>query len=569
MTQKITLNENDIQILVRNAVSKLISEGLNDSTNANMNIAKSSVNDEFYTKKEDVDNELSHYSKYFSGKKVYCPCDGPQSEIFRWFLSNFNSLNIKDLCATSFSFEGTGRLIYVRDGEIKIDRPMKGDGDFRNDESLKLMERCDIVVTNPPFSLFRDILSRCLNFGKKFILLGNMNESVTSSIFPLMKTGEVHYGYTRQTGFNQPDGDKKKYVHGMTRWFTNLPVDRDNKFSPKSEYDPDRHITIDKKDDTEEDIINVNSVRDIPNDYDGKMLVPITIFDSYLDPEEYEVLGVKRPYIGGKKKFVRVLIQRKPEEQPVYALRESDIRRMVSNVLSEIKNDGSTMWSVDNYLCRFPYRVPLKFTDHAIDRKDERYISARSIFNNIKSVMPQVFRDFEEGRLKSDDAFEVMNRDTCVRSVGRVITYPSEPGKKGRIKLILVITAYIWTGMKNNLEGSHIMYFIGEPSYKYEEAVKWNQEHQQDVEDYLSWRYPTNLLRKLARKAEKEYFYNNHAKEASHDKRMSRVDRMLRDKEWQQKKDIHDALPDGDLEAIRGYFKDFDKRKIDLEPLEQ
>ena len=306
---KITLTIEDIEEMVR----RVLEESINDSTNASMHAAKVAGNDEFYTKMEDVESELPKYKEYFMGKKIYCPCDGPQSEIFRWFYRNFDKLGLKDLCATSFNMSGRGRLIYVRNGIVKLDKKMEGDGGFESPESNELMKRCDIVVTNPPFTKFRTMIKQCLSYGKKFIMIGNMNESVTNFLFPLMKSGEIHYGYTRQTGFVQPEGDKKKNVHGMTRWFTNLPVNRDNRFNPTMEYEPSAYDIVDKKAEDEGDALFIKSIKDIPRNYDGKMYVPITIFDSYLDPDEYEILGMDRPYVGGKKKFARVLIQKKQE----------------------------------------------------------------------------------------------------------------------------------------------------------------------------------------------------------------------------------------------------------------
>ena len=183
------------------------------------------------------------------------------------------------------------------------------------------MSKADIVVTNPPFTLFSDIVNQCQKYGKKFLLLGNKNAASTKAVFGLMRTGEVKYGYTKPGEFIQPEGDQIKRMGGLTRWFTNLPVKSGKKFSPTAEYDPQRHLRPDNETDN---IINVDSIRDIPHDYDGKMLVPITIFDQGLDTDEYDILKLVRPVIGGKKKFVRVLIQKKqgaeqPEGEPALA----------------------------------------------------------------------------------------------------------------------------------------------------------------------------------------------------------------------------------------------------------
>ena len=306
----------------RRAAKQALQEALSDSTNANMAAAKKSTsvlntanpgqgNDEFYTKREDVEKELPQYAEFFKGKSIYCPCDGPQSQIFQWFRDNFQSLGLNDLVATSFSFNGQGYIIYIdHDGNSHAGN-LQGDGDFRSEECQRLMGKCDIVVTNPPFTLFSDIVNQCQKYGKKFLLLGNKNAASTKAVFSLMKTGEVKYGYTKPGEFIQPEGDQIKRMGGLTRWFTNLPVKSDKKFSPTAEYDPMKHL---RPDNEEDEVINVDSVRDIPYNYDGKMLVPITIFDQGLDMNEYDVLKLVRPVIGGKKKFVRVLIQKKQRE---------------------------------------------------------------------------------------------------------------------------------------------------------------------------------------------------------------------------------------------------------------
>lgn len=306
----------------RRAPKQPVSEALTDSTNANMAAAKKAGNDEFYTQRGDVEKELINYAQYFKGKKVYCPCDGPQSEIFKWLLDNCLALGIEELFATSYKNGiaglGGGALLWANShGEIKVRHMLKGNGSFDSDECRKWMQRCDIVVTNPPFTLFSKLVSQCIEYGKKFILLGNKNAVSTKTMFNLMRTGEVHFGYTWPGEFKQPEGDQIKRMGGLTRWFTNLPVRTDKKFAPTAEYDPQRHL---KPDNEEDEVINVDSIRDIPYNYDGKMLVPITIFDQGLDQDEYDILKMVRPVVGGKRKFVRVLIQKKqPQGEPAIA----------------------------------------------------------------------------------------------------------------------------------------------------------------------------------------------------------------------------------------------------------
>ncbi len=302
--------------ITRKAAKQTLQEALSDSTNANMAAAKMAANDEFYTLKEDVLKELPNYAKYFRGKFIYCPCDGPQSEIYKYFRDNFKELGLKTLVATQYNGIGLGNgrgsmIIHYNSSRPNFCEILKGNGDFRSEECRKIMQECDIVVTNPPFSIFSDMINQCQEFGKKFLLLGNKNAASTKAVFRLMKTGEVTYGFSKPGEFKQPEGDQIKRMGGLTRWFTNLPVSLNKKFSPTAEYDPMKHL---RPDNEEDEIINVDSVRDIPYNYDGKMLVPITIFDQGLDMNEYDVLKLVRPVIGGKKKFVRVLIQKKQQE---------------------------------------------------------------------------------------------------------------------------------------------------------------------------------------------------------------------------------------------------------------
>ena len=316
--------------IVRRATFQALQEALTDSTNANMLMAKRVGNDEFYTHREDVDKELCNYSEFFRGKSIYCPCDGPQSQIFQYFRDNFNRLGINDLVASSFSFTSNGYIIYIdHEGNVHQGN-LQGDGDFRSEECQRLMSKCDIVVTNPPFTLFSDIVNQCQKYGKKFLLLGNKNAASTKALFGLMKAGEVKYGYTKPGEFTQPEGDQIKRMGGLTRWFTNLPVKSDKRFSPSVEYDPNRHVSPDNETD---DVINIDSIRDIPYDYDGKMLVPISIFDAGLDPEEYDILKLVRPVVGGKKKFVRVLIQRKQKEPELVQMVMNEVFKKLRKLL--------------------------------------------------------------------------------------------------------------------------------------------------------------------------------------------------------------------------------------------
>ena len=278
--------------------------------NSNLNKAKKAKNDEFYTQLEDIEKELIHYEGQFKGKIVLCNCDDPtMSAFWKYFHLNFAKLGLKKLISThyevdkpTYKMEYTGRN--DNDIEIGIKTPLKVDGDFRSKECLNVLDECDIIVTNPPFSLFRQYVAVLMEHKKKFLIIGNMNAMTYKQIFPLFKKNLLWYGASIHSGdrkFYVPDdyplnawgcgidenGKRFIRVKGV-RWFTNFdyPSRHNFKLELQERYVPEKYPKYD-----DYDAINVNKVAEIPVDYDGVMGVPITFMDKY-DSEQFEILGM-------------------------------------------------------------------------------------------------------------------------------------------------------------------------------------------------------------------------------------------------------------------------------------
>lgn len=258
--------------------------------NANLHKAKDAKNDEFYTQLTDVAKELMHYKAHFKNKIVLCNCDDPTwSAFWKYFHLNFAELGLKKLISTHYDREETTyKMEYTggddNDIEVGVKTPLEGNGDFRNKECLDLLDECDIVVTNPPFSLFREYVAVLMEHQKKFLIIGNKNAITYKEFFPLLKDDKVWIGCTNVKEFLQPDGSIKKF--GNIGWFTNLDVaKRHEKLILWKNYTPEEYQTYDNY-----SAINVDKVSEIPCDYDGVMGVPITFLDRY-NPEQFEVVG--------------------------------------------------------------------------------------------------------------------------------------------------------------------------------------------------------------------------------------------------------------------------------------
>lgn len=311
--------------------------------NARLHKARRDKNDEFYTRLEDIENELEYYVEHFKGQTVYLNCDDPsRSKFWEYFSSRFESLGLSRVIATYYRSDGSSSPVQemtngnqYHDCSNDCDYPgapgclysvtyIEGgsDGDFRSPYSVRLLEQADIVVTNPPFSLWREYVAQLIEYEKKFIILGNMNAIAYRDVFPLIKSNTIRIGVTNRTScmvFDFPNGESVKL--GFCRWFTNI----DSGYVPEP-------IELSKSYRGNElgypmydnyDAIEVSKTMDIPYDYDGIMGVPISFMMKY-NPEQFEIVGMSRnfgrpsfwdssvnmtPTINGIEKYKRILIR--------------------------------------------------------------------------------------------------------------------------------------------------------------------------------------------------------------------------------------------------------------------
>ena len=268
--------------------------------NKNLHNAKVSKNDEFYTQLTDIEKELKHYKHHFKDKVVLCNCDDPEwSEFWNYFKLNFDELGLKKLIATHYignrvsEYERSYKLELFGYEQEPIKTELEGDGDFASDECIALLDGADIVVTNPPFSLFRQYINLLMNHNKKFVIIGNKNAITYKEFFPYLKNNEIWIGHNVVKEFLQPDGSIKKF--GNIGWFTNLDISKrhEDLILWRRYYDDNGNPTVDalqryQKYDNYE-AINVDKVADIPIDYEGVMGVPITFLDKY-NPSQVEII---------------------------------------------------------------------------------------------------------------------------------------------------------------------------------------------------------------------------------------------------------------------------------------
>ena len=288
------------------------------SNNSNLHKAKKAKNDEFYTQLSDIENELIYYQEHFNDKIVYCNCDDPtQSNFVKYFQINFDKLNLKKLIATGYKKNCRGlKLIYDSNCKDANVEQLDGDGDFRSEECVELLKQADIVVTNPPFSLFSEYVAQLVKYDKKFLIIGNINALKYKEIFPLIKANKIWIGGNWVKSFTEPDGKVTKM--GNVVWYTNLDHKKRQEFLTLTEkYDPAKYPKFDNY-----DAVEVGKYTDIPKDYAGVMGVPISYLMHH-NPEQFEIVGelnsgsdnefdYAKPMIDGKKKYTRILIKRKP-----------------------------------------------------------------------------------------------------------------------------------------------------------------------------------------------------------------------------------------------------------------
>ena len=366
--------------------------------NASLNEAAQAREDEFYTRLEDIENELRHYKEHFKGKTVFCNCDDPyESDFFKYFAMNFNFLGLKKLIATCYV---SSPVMYTQlsifddmeqtftkpadpnkkpykveitevtdengDGAFDLDdirqllkskknvcTILKGDGDFRSEECIELLKEADIVVTNPPFSLFREYIALLYKYDKKFVILGNPNAVTYKEVFPLISSHKLWIGakpWSAEVYFHIPK-DKQDYLvknkkeksayviidgeilgRAPCLWFTNLDIaKRHEDLILYKTYSPEEYSKY-----ANYDAIDVSKVTDIPCDYYGVMGVPITFLDKY-NPNQFEILGIslelaepmkdiapKGSYMPGGKRFYTQKLTAKDKERGYLYHREYD-----------------------------------------------------------------------------------------------------------------------------------------------------------------------------------------------------------------------------------------------------
>ena len=322
----------------------------NKASNKFLRKASKTKEDEFYTQLADIESEIKHYKDQFRGKVVFCNCDDPkESNFVKYFSMNFEHLGLKKLLATHykeanlFTKESPYKLEYTGDknGNRMPDpeefiTKMIGTGDFRSEESIELLKAADIVVTNPPFSMFREYVAQLEKYNKKFLIIGNTNSMTYKEIFRLFKENRIRTGYTNfNVGmffivpdywekFHHIDEDGNKIARVSTScWFTNLEVEKHKgNIVLYKKFNPEEYPKYDSY-----DAINVNKVSDIPMDYKGAIGVPITFLDKY-NPDQFEILDGLNRYsilagpteetkgkylaqVNGKPTYVRIVIKNK------------------------------------------------------------------------------------------------------------------------------------------------------------------------------------------------------------------------------------------------------------------
>lgn len=288
--------------------------------NRSLGDAKKAKEDEFYTELADIERELKHYRHHFKDKVVYCNCDDPRvSNFFHYFSYNFAKLGLKKLITTCYQSQhidlfsendASSAIMLEYDGETDENRvprleeigikKLKGDGDFRSAEAIALLEQADIVVTNPPFSLFREYVAQLIKYDKSFLILGNQNQVATNEIANLITEGKMWQGnYSgdmsfrvpsyyepRETRYWEDEGGQKWRSLGTGCWYTNLDfAKRHEELILFKSYDPKTYPKY-----VNYDAIEVGTYKNIPADYAGEMGLPVTAL-AKLSPDQFEIIG--------------------------------------------------------------------------------------------------------------------------------------------------------------------------------------------------------------------------------------------------------------------------------------
>lgn len=366
--------------------------------NSGLSNATKAKKDEFYTQLTDIEKEMRYYRAHFKGKTVFCNCDDPfESNFFKYFVLNFNKLGLNKLIATCYAtspianqqlslFDVVGgneeskdkpykaivTKVYDKTGDGGVDMfdvaelfksgeneltELAGDGDFRSEECLELLDEADIVVTNPPFSLFRDYVATLMEHKKKFIIIGNVNAITYKEVFPLIMNNKIWIGASIHSGdraFYVPDdyplnasgcgvdADGRKFIRVKgVRWWTNIDYrQRHEELILVKKYSTENYSSYDNYDG-----INVDATSDIPCDYAGMMGVPITFLDKY-SPDQFEILGVTQSWCGVASKIYpkQVQIDRNGKRSQVTKLNDG------AAIKVEVPPKGKTYYDVDGKL---------------------------------------------------------------------------------------------------------------------------------------------------------------------------------------------------------------------------
>ncbi|AKT46445.1 modification methylase [Eubacterium sulci ATCC 35585] len=366
--------------------------------NSGLSNATKAKKDEFYTQLTDIEKEMRYYRAHFKGKTVFCNCDDPfESNFFKYFVLNFNKLELKKLIATCYAtspianqqltlfdviggeeenrdkpYKAIVTTVYDKTGDGGVDMfdvaelfksgeneltELAGDGDFRSKECLELLDEADIVVTNPPFSLFRDYVATLMEHKKKFIIIGNVNAITYKEVFPLIMNNKIWIGASIHSGdraFYVPDdyplnasgcgvdADGRKFIRVKgVRWWTNIDYrQRHEELILVKKYSPENYSSYDNYDG-----INVDATSDIPCDYAGMMGVPITFLDKY-SPDQFEILGVTQSWCGVASKIYpkQVQIDKNGKRSQVTKLNDG------AAIKVEVPPKGKTYYDVDGEL---------------------------------------------------------------------------------------------------------------------------------------------------------------------------------------------------------------------------
>ena len=325
--------------------------------NKSLNAASKAKEDEFYTQRSDIERELSHYESFFEGKTVYLNCDDPvTSEFWQFFRRNFNAYKLKRLIATHYEPDNKNYAYFLDlsedtngDGVVDWnDEPvvtqLPCNGDFRSQACIDLLKQADVVVTNPPFSLFREYVAQLIEYKKNFLIIGSQNAITYKEIFPLLRDNMLWLGYysgdmsftvpdyykPRATRYWQDETGQKWRSMGNICWYTNIDIPKRHDFIDlRGNYFTNAYLKYDNY-----NAFNVDKVADIPCDFDGVLGVPVTFMSKYC-PEQFEIVGLAAgnikglsgmisttgkdgPYINGKLKYGRIMVRNKHPEPRRY-----------------------------------------------------------------------------------------------------------------------------------------------------------------------------------------------------------------------------------------------------------